>query len=295
MIIVRLIGGLGNQMFQYAAGRSLAKHHNTELKLDITRFNKIKNITPRKYYLSHMRINEIFATDDDLNHVTKFTFRIKKKFFFEIYRVFKWDPPIFVEKEPYFQFYPDFFALTDNVYLEGYWQSERYFKPIENEIRSEFVLKEKPDLPNALMAEEILKSNAVSIHIRRGDYLSNPITFDYHGVCSLEYYYTAINLIAKKISDTHFYIFSDDPKWVQQNLKLNFPHTHVTHNQESKDYMDLWLMSLCKHHIIANSSFSWWGAWLSNNKDKIVIAPKNWFNQPDIDTKDLIPDSWYQV
>lgn len=292
MIITRLIGGLGNQMFQYAAGRRLAFHHNTELKLDITRFNEIKNITQRQYYLSHMQIEGTLATEDDLDRVPKSTY-FTKKLYLIINRAIKRAPPVFVEKESNFKFNPNFFSLPDNVYLEGYWQSEKYFKTIENEIRSDFILKEKPDLHNALVADEIEKSNAVSIHIRRGDYIANPITFEYHGVCPLEYYYAAINFIAKKISDTHFYIFSDDPKWVQQNLKINFPHTYVTHNQNSKDYMDLWLMSLCKHHVIANSSFSWWGAWLSNNKDKIVIAPKKWFNQPYIDIKDLIPDSWY--
>jgi hypothetical protein len=218
-----------------------------------------------------------------------------KNCYAHVYCVLTGHSPIYYKKEPPLRFDPDFFAVPDNVYLEGYWQSENYFKTIENAIKSEFTLKEDPDPQNALLSEKILGSNSVSIHIRRGDYVHNPVTFDYHGVCSLEYYHSAIDTIAKKISNPHFYIFSDDSLWVKQNLGINYPHTYVTHNQGLKDYMDLWLMKLCRHHIIANSSFSWWGAWLCSNPGKIVIAPKQWFNNPDVNTDDLIPNTWLRL
>jgi hypothetical protein len=294
MIITQLIGGLGNQMFQYAAGRSLAAHHNTELKLDITQFTKIKVIFPRQYCLSNFRIMETFATEKELQYFNRHSSHVNF-FYSSLYCALTGNPNLFLKKEPCFQFDPDFFALPDNVYLEGYWQSEKYFKNIENIIRSEFTLKENPDQSNLFMAEKILKSNAISIHIRRGDYVTDPVTFDHHGICSLEYYHRSIDNVVEKISEPHFYIFSDDPGWVKQNLHINYAHTYVTHNLGSKDYLDLWLMSQCKHHIIANSSFSWWGAWLGTNPGKMVIAPKQWFNKSTNNTRDLIPDSWYKI
>jgi hypothetical protein len=294
MIITQLNGGLGNQMFQYAAGRSLAAHHNTELKLDISQFSRVKENTPRQYYLSSFRIKETFTSREDLHRVRTSSSRLNN-LYTGVYCALTGKPPVQYKKEPHFHFDPGFLTLPDNVYLDGYWQSEKYFQSIENVIKSEFTLKEDPDPPNTLMSEKILGSNAVSIHIRRGDYVTNPVTFVYHGVCTLEYYHRAINCITQKISDPHFYIFSDDPLWVKQNLEVNYPHTYVTHNQDLKDYMDLWLMSLCQHHIIANSSFSWWGAWLCSNPGKIVIAPKRWFSKPDINTQDLIPESWNKL
>jgi hypothetical protein len=294
MIITQLIGGLGNQMFQYAAGRSLANHHNTALTLDTTRFSRIRSITPRPYCLSNFRIKETFASEKDL-HCVKEPSSHLKNFYAEIYCALTGNPVISFKKEPHFQYDPDFFLIPNNVYLEGYWQSEKYFKSVENAIRSEFTLKEDPDPLNTLMAKKILESNAVSIHIRRGDYVTSPATFEEHGVCSLEYYHKAIDNIINKIPDPHFYIFSDDPQWVQQNLQIHYPHSYISHNLGSKDYLDLWLMSLCHHHIIANSSFSWWGAWLSTYPEKMVIAPKQWFNQSKNDTRDLIPDSWNKI
>jgi len=294
MIITQLIGGLGNQMFQYAAGRSLALLHNTELRLDISKFKKIKGITPREYSLSPFTIKETFASDEDLQRVKIHSFRLQN-FFVELYCAFTGNSSITYKKEPHFHFDPDFFTLPDNIYLEGYWQSEKYFKSIEDIIRQEFTLREEPDATNTSMAEKILKSNAISIHVRRGDYIENQVTFNHHGVCSSEYYHTAIEFVANKSFNPHFYIFSDDPLWVKQNLVVNYPHTYVTHNQSIKDSSDLWLLSLCKHHIIANSSFSWWGAWLSTNPEKMVIAPKKWVNNPNMETRDLIPESWHMI
>ena len=182
-----------------------------------------------------------------------------------------------------------------NVYLEGFWHSEKYFKDIENVIRQEFTIRDEPDALNKEMANKIMACEPVSIHIRRGDYVSDKKTNEFHGTCSLEYYNDAIGIITKEIKAPHFFVFSDDPVWVQDNLKLKFSTTYLVYNGAEKAYEDLRLMSLCKHHIIANSSFSWWGAWLSGNPYKIVIAPKKWFNDETIDTSDLIPDEWFRI
>ena len=148
---------------------------------------------------------------------------------------------------------------------------------------------------NAELASEIQATVSVGVHIRRGDYVANPIANQFHGVCSLEYYLAAIAKLKEEIGAPRFFVFSDDIGWARQNLRLPDPTTFVDHNGEAHDYEDLRLMSLCKHHIIANSSFSWWGAWLSNNPDKIVIAPERWFRDPSMDPRDLVPEGWHRL
>ena len=133
------------------------------------------------------------------------------------------------------------------------------------------------------------------MHIRRGDYVSNPTTNKLHGTCSLEYYHNAVDIIAAKVSNPHFFIFSDDHEWARNNFKIDYPLTFVAHNNAGKNYEDMRLMSLCKHHIIANSSFSWWGAWLGSNPKKIVCAPRGWFKDKSLNTNDIIPSDWSRI
>jgi hypothetical protein len=140
----------------------------------------------------------------------------------------------------------------------------------------------------------ISSTNSVSIHFRRGDYLTNPSVMDL-GICELEYYYKCVDNLAKIVPDPHFFILSDDPEWVTNNIKINYPKTIICINLNNNDSEDLRLMSLCKHNIIANSSFSWWGAWLNSNPDKLVFAPKKWFNKTDRTAEKLIPDTWITV
>jgi len=295
MIIINLIGGLGNQMFQYAAGRSLAIHHNTELKLDISVLTKNKKkITDRYYGLSNYNICENFASKAEINNSKK-----PHKPFYNLYLdisgIITGRIPRQYKKELYFNFDPDFFCSPDNIYLIGFWQSEKYFKNIEEVIRREFTLREKPDNSNLLMSQKILGTNAISIHVRRGDYVSNPRTNTHHGICQLEYYSRAIKFIEEKCSDPHFYIFSDDLQWVQKNLDLKYNHTYMVRNKTQNDFLDMWLMSLCKHHIIANSSFSWWGAWLCKYDKKRIVAPKKWVNDPTVNICDILPKDWYTL
>jgi hypothetical protein len=144
---------------------------------------------------------------------------------------------------------------------------------------------------NAELKEEIGNTNAVSLHVRRGDYVHNSTNAATYEVCSLDYYRASIRHMAERIQQPKFFIFSDDIAWVKNNLKIDFPHHYVDCNHGEESYNDMRLMSLCQHHIIANSSFSWWGAWLNPNREKIVIAPKNWF-AIERDTRDLYSAGW---
>jgi hypothetical protein len=291
MIIVQLFGGLGNQMFQYAAGRRLAYFLNTKLILDISPYGQE---TLRDYHLFVFSITENFASATDLERVHRpIAWNIQHPVD-ALRSMMHQNVTVRYVKEHHFHFYPEILALPDNVYLEGHWQSEKYFKDIEKIIRKDFIFSEEPDNLNNQMADKIRNCEAVSLHVRRGDYVSNPVTTAYHGICSEEYYRGAISKLENYVKNPHFFIFSDDPTWTKENLETGYSTTIIDFNGSEKDYEDMRLMSLCKHHIIANSSFSWWGAWLSNNPQKIVIAPKHWFNRPEINTKDLIPESWIQ-
>lgn len=291
MIIVKLIGGLGNQMFQYAVGRYLAMKNKNTLKLDISGFRDYKL---RNYDLGHFNIRENIATSKDLSGVIfpsdRFIHKIGKYLKIKTANV----QQIRYIKEQKSDFHPEILTLRDNIYLDGYWQSEKYFSDIQDVIRKEFTVKNKPDPINESYLGEIVDCESVSVHIRRGDYVSNPTTNQVHGFLGLEYYQRAMNAMLEKIGNPHFFVFSDDPEWAERNIKANAPITYVKHNG-TKSYEDLRLMSTCKHHIIANSSFSWWGAWLSPDKEKFVIAPKRWFKSDRLNARDLIPDSWHKI
>ena len=293
MVIVKLVGGLGNQLFQYAAARRLSVLHQTTLKLDITPFEYYKL---HRYSLSPFRIQEVFATPEEIAEVKGTSKKRLAK------RAFRWSQKL----KPYYRrsifrelhpgiFDPNIVKTPKHVYLDGYWQSEKYFVDIEDVIRREFTVKVEQDPQSREIAEQIANTQSMSIHVRRGDYVSNSETRRVHGVCGLDYYKQCVSLIAEKITYPHFFVFSDDPGWVTENLRIDYPTTFVTHNDATRNYEDLRLMSQCKHHITANSSFSWWGAWLCTNPEKIVLTPQKWLNIPDYNLQDLIPASWIRV
>jgi hypothetical protein len=196
--------------------------------------------------------------------------------------------------EPQFGYWPEFESIPDHCCLSGYWQSEKYFKRYESAIRGEFAFRHPLDARNAELAAEIGSVSAVSLHVRRGDYSSNPKTRAIHGLCSLEYYRAAIEHIAKRVELPCFFVFSDDIGWARDHLDVGFRCSFIGHNQGERNFVDMHLMSLCKHHIIANSSFSWWGAWLNPDPEKTVIAPRRWFAN-DTPTGDLIPEEWVRL
>ncbi|MDG5996471.1 alpha-1,2-fucosyltransferase [Candidatus Brocadia sapporoensis] len=291
MIIVKLMGGLGNQMFQYAAGRRLAEKLGVKLKLDIEMF---KDNTLRKYELGAFNIQECFAAVEEIERLTVVKRGIVEK---ALDRVFKRPirrPGGYVA-EKYFVFDPSILQLPDQVYLDGYWQSEKYFAEIETIIREEFTIKYPQTDKNKVLSDSIKSGNSVTVHVRRGDYVNNPETNSLHGVCGIDYYQRCIDFIITKIANPHFFFFSDDPEWVKNNLKIKYESTVVEHNGAEKCYEDLRLLSQGKYHIIANSTFSWWGAWLNKNPEKMVVAPEKWFKKEDVNTKGFIPEDWIRL
>ena len=293
MVIVKLIGGLGNQMFQYAAGRTLAAKHGTTLKLDISGFESYEL---RDYSLHAFRIQESFAATEEVARVKgAFKNRLARVAFRLIQRLKPYYRRSVFRESSVSLFDPNILKTPQEIYLDGYWQSEKYFKEIESTIRQEFTFKHPPEGRNAELVGQIQACDSVSLHVRRGDYVTNPVTYEVLGVCSPAYYRTAIQQLTQSIQGPHFYVFSDDIDWVRRNLWIDYPVTYVNHNGIDKDYEDLRLMSQCKHHIIANSTFSWWGAWLCNYSGKIVIVPHRWFKQPHLNAEDIVPPSWLRV
>jgi hypothetical protein len=287
MIVIELMGGLGNQLFQYAYGRALSIKNNCPLKLDISNYN---NYSHRDYSLGTFSICENFASTQDINLLKgnnlSFFLKFKKKIF---------------NINTYYQernlgFNDEYKKITNPAYCSGYWQSEKYFNEIEDIIRNEFIITTPPSEQNQKLITKIKEDNAISIHVRRGDYVNDKHTNQVHGTCSLSYYNKAIELMISKVSNPVFYIFSDDIDWAKKNLLFKEEKIFVDFNDKS-NFEDIRLMSICKHHIIANSSFSWWGAWLNNSTSKIVIAPEIWFNNSDLNnqTYDLIPSGWIRI
>jgi hypothetical protein len=284
MIISRIIGGLGNQLFQYAAGKSLALKHNTSLVLDAGTYDVYKL---RNFDLHAFNTMIEFAKDVDIEKISSRSFidKIKDRAL-----------PLSMRKlykEPYFHFDKKIFSAPDNIYLKGYWQSEKYFIGYKDIIKKEFSLKAEFIEKVKALGDELKSKNSVSVHIRRGDYISQQIN-EMHNILTEGYYKEAISTVQKNIPDAKLFFFSDDINWAKENLHLPSA-TYVSGEISNTHLEDFYLMSQCRHNIIANSSFSWWGAWLNNNPDKIVIAPKKWFNKGPKDTQDLIPESWITI
>lgn len=296
MIFVKLMGGMGNQMFQYATGRNLALRHNVHLKLDLSFLRKQKEnsgFTLRNFELDKFKINADIADDNEINNITGKGKLINKLFFHAGNKILPYyKRNVIVEKG--ISFDKNIFKAPANCMLIGYWQSDRYFKEIENTISADFELANDPDEYSLKILDSILHSNSVSIHFRRGDYVSNENAFKIHGICKLSYYYKAIQIISEKVLNPEFYVFTDDMKWVREYFKIDFPCTYIEGNDKRSEE-DLRLMSHCKHNIIANSSFSWWAAWLNQNSDKIVIAPKFWFHGVCSDSTCIVPENWIIV
>lgn len=275
MIIIKLLGGLGNQMFQYAAGKSLANKLETSLFLDLSFYNQIfdKN-TERKYELNY------------------FNLKVSKLSNFQN-KIINWgaNKNIFVNKynEKNINFDKNFFTLKGNLVLNGYFQSEKYFHNIEKLVRKDFGFRNKINKKAKKLLKKIKATNSVSLHIRRGDYLTNKAARKTHGVCSTTYYKKAAEKITTMINRVVFYVFSDDIDWCRNNLKFI---NNIVFVENNKNWEDLKLMSICKHNIIANSSFSWWAAWLNKNKKKVVIAPKKWFLKNEVKIEDRFPRKW---
>lgn len=274
-------------MFQYATARRLAYAHGAELRLDVSGFN---TDPLRSYSLGPYRLKQLFASESDIASISRQRHNVFYKWLVKLLL-----PGIVLFRERQFFFDPSVLRLGDHVYLDGYWQSEKYFHDISDILKNDFSLAHEPTGRNKALAALISASQSVSLHIRRGDYVSAPLVNKKHGTYEAAYYRQCIEHMNKAISDPHFFVFSDDPQWVLENFDTPVETTVVSHNDGGSAPEDLRLMSRCKHNIIANSTFSWWGAWLNSHSDKIICAPAKWFatgHDPLLSAKDLLPESW---
>ena len=292
VIIANIVGGLGNQMFQYACARALAVELELPLKVTHDMFG---------VYTSHYgpELERVFSLTLDVAQPAELRKMIGALHSPPIVRralFSKYLAPLrgkFFIAEPNFRYWN---GLHDRAraggYFQGYWQSERYFVEHSSIIRSDFTFRQPNTGYSAELARAILDTTAVSVHIRRGDYLNNTKTLSLHGICPPDYYFKAIESLRMRVPGARFFAFSDDLRWVADVLLPRYPDLIlVDQNKGESSYNDMRLMTLCQHHIIANSSFSWWGAWLNASPEKIVIAPKQWFANSN-ETVDLIPGAW---
>ena len=285
MIIVKIIGGLGNQMFSYAFAKAMESRGN-RVKIDISGYKTYKL---HEYQLDKFNIDLPVSTESENNSL------FGKTFFNKIMRRIGLDFSKRIKEKNLF-FKKNFLEVTNETYFEGYFQSEKYFKDIRNIIRTQFSIKPSISSYTNDLKKIIIDSNAsCSLHIRRGDYVDAK-NISTHGICGSEYYENAVKYLEKKFGVLNYFIFSDDLEWCKNNLKLDNA-VFVDSKEKRIAHEDIYLMSLCNHNVIANSSFSWWGAWLNSNKDKVVIAPKAWFSNGELQkqTKDIIPNSWIKL
>lgn len=289
MICTRLEGGLGNQLFQYAAGKALAVLHNTELILDTKMLgNTSSRVTPRHFELDCFSVAGRMAYKGEI----------------QLLPIVRYAPWIFncmsswkLRQERGQDFDPNFHLAPDRTYLWGYWQSHRYFADIADALFQELSATQPLSRRNEELSKEIAESNSVALHVRRGDYVSLSTAAKYHGALPLDYYIRALGSLQGLLDHPRFYVFSDDPAWCAEHLPLRPKETvFIAHNHGKNSWQDLVLMSLCHHHIIANSSFSWWGAWLADQRwgsaNRLVFAPERWFVARSTNLKDRFPDKW---
>lgn len=282
MKIVRFLGGLGNQMFQYAFYKSLERKFDA-VRADLTEFEA--------YGLHNgFELERVFPIDLDKAPpflVKLYDPRYRSWWIRKLRRVARLKDAYYEEKM-LFRFDSGLFEDNSNRLYWGYWQNERYFDAVGDALRQDFQFKLPLGERNKSVLQQIQSGNSVSIHVRRGDYLNNELL---GGICDEAYYQRAIQTIQERTKDPEFFVFSNDMAWCESHL--NLPQAHfIAWNQGDQSYIDMQLMSHCKHNIIANSSFSWWSAWLNSNTDKIVIAPTGWTNDPANSISDIIPSQW---
>ncbi|MFO7554347.1 MAG: alpha-1,2-fucosyltransferase [Desulfobacterales bacterium] len=267
MIIARIEGGLGNQMFIYAAARSLALHTGRMLKLDVHSVFDVDTYG-RSYQLRRFNIQAQEASEEDVTVYKVGSVSLKRLRRVNRLLPFNWRSLI-EEKSLFDPRMLQFRPKREKVYLIGYWQREEYFKKVANLVRQELTLKVELSKETLAKTKQIrdVTNESVCLHARR---------IAYEHLLPKSYYEKAFIVLQKHVKSPYFFIFSDDFEWVQKNLNPPGPFEFVTHNGAERDFEDLWLMSQCRHAIIANSSFSWWGAWLNENPGKVVIAPAEW-------------------
>lgn len=287
MFIFQLRGGLGNQLFQYAAARALSVRRKTSFRVH---FHDPDKTVRRAFALHVFRADIQHATAEQLNLYRPLSVveKIGKLLGNKSHRL-----PVYEEVG---DFVTDTGLSTcpSDAYVSGYWQSPEYFQGLEELICKDLIIKEAPSPQNSAWLDQIRNCCSVAVHVRRGDFITVPRNLEIHGVCPAEYYQRAINLIQLKVEKPVFFFFSEDPEWVHSNLLPICPQSYIIDNnlQVGKEFEDLRLMSECKHQIIANSTFSWWAAWLNRNHEKKIIVPRNWLAIKKISIGSLVPPDW---
>ena len=292
-IIAQLQGGLGNQLFQYATGRALAFQKQATLLLDHSWYTQTyDDVTPRELLLSELNTKGSLISFQPKIQRPKRIQRIAQKF---------WpiNPFIFVEQAPY-RFDPRLNKSPafkqQNLYLMGYWQSYKYFESIKAILQSEISPKKVLDTHYQSYLHNIQSTTSAMVHVRRGDYVNLASAAKVHGFIGLDYYLKGMKLLLEKNLDTHFFVFSDDIDWAKENLPYPERTTFVQSiNSSDAVIQELELMTHCQHHLIANSSLSWWAAWLSKNPNGAILCPKKWMNDSSLDLNDLLPPRWQRI
>lgn len=307
MIIVRVLGGLGNQLFQYALGRHLTHENDESLVLDISWYPKKRGEFPdTTFKLDKFDISFSIADEQDVHRVvpggrrgTGIARRLCKycptllqnlcNYYLEIQKNYasNYMPSPCDKEVPHgYHFEPSILDIRENVYLDGFWQTEKYFHEIDTVIRNELSLNSTLTGGSQEVKQLISETTSVGIHVRRGLYVK--MGYDLPS----SYFESAVLRIASKVKDPHFFIFSDDIEWVKNNVSIQYPSTYVSDNYSNTDYDDLRLMGHCDHNIISNSTFSWWGTWLGEQKGQIVVAPSFWYLDQPTRELDIIPGRW---
>jgi len=285
MKIIRFLGGLGNQMFQYAFYKAMKKKY-TNVSVDLASYKTDRSHNgyelEKLFDLTLKKTNSFSAGIYNIENQKKLHKTIRNIFNLRKY---------YEEEKKYYSFDPNVFADNKKRYYYGFWQNQQYFLTSEKEIRKDFTFKPPTDPKNISILDKINYTNSISIHIRRGDYVNHP---SFGGICEQEYYQKAIRYIKDCIENPSYFIFSNDIDWCIENLHMEDAE-FISWNTGKSSYIDMQLMSSCKHNIIANSSFSWWAAWLNNHSDKIVIGPERWLQDEEFDTSTLMPTSWIRL
>lgn len=286
-------------MFQYAAGLSLAKRTGQKLKLDVT---ALSNYTLHQNYQFDKIFDHKFEIASKLDCLMVLKHQYKRGVYgsIAISPNYKFGKARTLIRQNTFNYWEGVERLKGSNYLAGYWQSEKYFQFAKDEVYQHFNFKKFTTKNNIENLKNITEKNSVSVHIRRGDYISDPKTKEFHGTCEIDYYNAAINMIKENVEDPFFFIFSDDHKEAKKIIGTHKNANYIDNNNGSSSYNDLHLMSHCRHHIIANSSFSWWGAWLSlyrfaSQGNQFIIAPNKWFVNSNEIIKDIYNPNWIKL
>ncbi|MET0394937.1 MAG: alpha-1,2-fucosyltransferase [Chitinophagaceae bacterium] len=297
MVIVQLLGGMGNQMFQYALGKHLALLNRAELKLDtsiLLNWTPGKHAVNRGFDLDIFNLSPVFASKKEIKKYHTDGFPVLDKVFFKLREKLQGNR---MTKEKHFHFDPAVLQAGGDLYLAGTWQSYKYFEAIEEEIRKDFAFSLPLSPAAEALKQQLVQTNSVCLNVRRTDYVSVAATSSIMAPVGIGYYKKALRKMQELQGDFSVFVFSDDIEWCRTNLAfIEQPVTFVDHSYAGRKFSDyLQLMAACKHYIIPNSTFAWWGAWLNGSSSKTVIAPVEWFNDPSVSSADLIPSSWIRL